>query len=158
MQSSFYPESDDDLPITRSPTRTEMSLEHVYDDSMFTETARITRGSIINPSHVIAWPGVIISMSLNENFLHGYSDPNLNAFQNIYVSRDLMHRIDWIDRHEDFRDSSAAFNGNKYNPSKWYKKGDGVMVAAEADIYGVYPNVHEREQGPFRMYVMPPGA
>lgn len=87
--------------------------------------------------------------------MHGYADPNLNAAQNIYVS--LMHPIDCIDMHDDFYDSSAAFNENKYIPNKCYKKIDGLMVAAKTCINGVYLNV-QRKQGQFCLYVLPHAA
>lgn len=68
-----------------------------------------------------------------------------------------MHRIEWIDRHDGFRDF-RRHSANKYNPCKWYRNSDGLMVAAETGIYRVYLNVHGRKQGPFRMYIMSPGA
>lgn len=50
---------------------------------------------------------------------------------------------------------SRTANYNGYDPSKRYKRDDGSMLEAEADVCGEHVNVHKRNQGPFKLHVIP---
>lgn len=54
----------------------------------------------------------------------------------------------WIDKHDDSRNSSVGCDGNRYITEKWYKNIDGLLVAAGAEIRGVYLDECGRKQDP----------
>lgn len=88
---------------------------------------------------------------------HWYSEPNLNALQNIHVSRDWVHQIDWIDMHDDFRIFSADFNGKMYNLSMWQRERRTDGCSRSTHLLCLFTRTWTKNS-PFWMYVMPEGG